>query len=175
MRRLKALLIAGLVAAPIGAVAGPSPDHPSTRPDRTAPDDQAFDWGAPRPRLGIAVLELTPELRTYFGAPDHSGVLVAHVEPGTPAARAGILVGDVVVDVRGHSVDDSNDIRAALAAVGRGQVASIKVVRDRKPLTLQATLTTDAGRGWNEPAWPARRWMRQFMQPPPEYPGETRT
>jgi membrane-associated protease RseP (regulator of RpoE activity) len=158
MRRLKALLIAaGLVTAPAGAVAGPSPD-------RQNPDshEQTFEWSSEKPRLGVMVMELTPELRTHFGAPDHSGVLVAHVEPGTPAAKAGVTVGDVLVDVRGHSIDDAGDVRAALASVGKGQPASLKLVRDKKPLTVQATLASDAATTTAAPNWWGLKWFRDL-------------
>lgn len=139
MRRLRALLVAGLVAAPMSAVAKPPPER---QPDE--PTSETYVWSAGKPRLGITVMGLTPELRTHFGAPDHSGMLVAHVEPGSAAAKAGVLVGDVIVDVRGHSVDDAGDIRAALASVAKGQTASVKLVRDGKPRTIDVTLTSDA-------------------------------
>jgi S1-C subfamily serine protease len=139
MRRLRALLVAGLVAAPMSAAASPPPER---QPDE--PTSETYESPAGKPRLGIAVMGLTPELRIHFGAPDHSGVLVAHVEPGSAAAKAGMLVGDVIVDVRGHSVDDAGDIRAALASVAKGQTASIKLVRDGTARTVEVTLTSDA-------------------------------
>jgi membrane-associated protease RseP (regulator of RpoE activity) len=158
MRRFSALLIAGLVAVPLGAAAGPSPER---RTD--GPVIEKFEWSNAKPRLGVAVLQLTPELRTHFGAPDHSGVLVARVEAGSPAAKAGVQVGDVLVDVRGHSIDDAGDVRSALAAVGKGQTASIKLVRERKQLTLTATITSDAPASWIEPDPSAMQWFRDLM------------
>jgi len=163
MRRLRALLVAGLIAAPISATASPPPERQSdeatsetsepaetsepsqpSEPSEPSEPSQPSHWSAGRHRLGITVMDLTPELRTHFGAPDHSGVLIAHVEPGSAAARAGLLVGDVIVDVRGHSVDDAGDIRAALASVPKGQAAAIKLVRDRTARTIQVRLTSAA-------------------------------
>lgn len=155
MRRLSALLIAGLVAAPLGAAAGPFPEP---RSDELT--IEPFEWS--RPRLGVSVISLTPELRTHLGAPDHSGVLVGRVEAGSPAAKAGIRVGDVLVDVRGHSIDDANDVRSALAAVAKGQTAAIKLVRDRKTMTLQATLIDDTA-STAEPDGSPMRWFRELM------------
>lgn len=164
MRRLDAVLIAaGLAAAPIGAVAGPAQDPSS--PGSPPGEVQTFEWSSARPRLGVMITELTPELRTFFGAPDHSGVLVGHVEPGSSAAQAGVRVGDVLVDVRGHSIDDAGDVRAALAGVSRGQVAAIKLVRDRKPLTVQATLTSDPSPAAQGQRWSFPRWLREWMPP----------
>jgi membrane-associated protease RseP (regulator of RpoE activity) len=173
MRRLTALLIAaGFAAAPIGAVAGPSQEPQDPR----RADVQTFSWSSAKPRLGVMITELTPELRTFFGAPDHSGVLIGHVEPGSPAARAGILVGDVMIDVRGHSIDDAWDVRAALAGVGKGQVAAIKLVRDRKPQTVQATLTSDPAPDGHGARWSFPRWLREWMPPlTPDTADPTRT
>ena len=43
--------------------------------------------------LGVELVDLTPELREHFGAPRDVGVMVGRVEPGSPAARAGLEVG----------------------------------------------------------------------------------
>jgi S1-C subfamily serine protease len=158
MRRLSALLVAGLVAAPLGAAAGPSPDRRSD-----SPVIEKFEWSTAKPRLGVAVVQLTPELRTHFGAPDHSGVMVARVEPGSPAAKAGVQVGDILVDVRGHSIDDASDVRSALAAVGKGQTAAIKLMRERKQVTVTATITSDAPTSWTDPDPSAMQWFRDLM------------
>jgi S1-C subfamily serine protease len=105
------------------------------------------------------VMSLTPELRTHFGAPDDRGVLVAHVEPGTPAAAAGLAVGDVIVNVQGQKIDAASDVLAALASLGKGQHAKIDLVRDGKSRSLEATLTTDASRSgmWLDD------WMKSFL------------
>jgi predicted metalloprotease with PDZ domain len=135
MRRFKFLLLAaGLVAAPIGVSASPDNSRSET-----------VEWATSRGRLGVTVLGLTPELRRYFGVPDHEGLLVAHVEPGTPAFLAGIAVGDVITAVRGHAVADGSDVIAALANTKKGQTATVDVVRDKKPTELRVTLVTDAG------------------------------
>src|SRR5579871_5943521 len=97
MRRISALLcVAGLAAAPASVAAGPSNDPWSTPQTQTI---EKFEWSTAKGRLGVMVMGLTPELRKHFGAPDDRGVLVAHVESGTPAATAGIEVGDVIVEV----------------------------------------------------------------------------
>jgi S1-C subfamily serine protease len=148
MRRLRALLVAGLIAAPLSAAATPpperQPDEATSEASEPSDTSDTSQWSAGKPRLGITVMDLTPELRVHFGAPDHSGVLVAHVEPGSAAAKAKLRVGDVIVDVRGHSVDDAGDIRAALASVAKGKTASIKLVRDGTSRTIEVTLTSDA-------------------------------
>lgn len=120
MRRLMILLIsAGLAVAPRGATAQPA--DPAT-PDRGGETPATLTHGPAR--LGAMVLALTPALREHFGAPADRGVLVAEVAPGSPAARAGVAAGDVLVAVDGRAIRDAHDVRAALAAArGRTSVA----------------------------------------------------
>jgi serine protease Do len=85
---------------------------------------------------------LTPELRTYFGAPSGNGLLVAHVDASGPAARAGVRVGDVITSVNDNPVEDATDITAALAqARDQGnRIVSLRVIRDRSTDDLKAKL-----------------------------------
>lgn len=159
MRRIPALLcVAGLAAAPASAVAGPSNDPSSSPRSQTV---ETFEWSTAKGRLGVMVIGLTPELRKHFGAAEDRGVLVAHVDPGTPAATAGIQVGDVIVEVRGKKIDAAPDVLSALADVGKGEHATIELVRDGTPRTLDATLTDNVGASmmWSPP------WLRDWMKP----------
>jgi membrane-associated protease RseP (regulator of RpoE activity) len=88
------------------------------------------------PRLGVMVTELTEELRTHFGAPKESGVLIGKVEPGGAAAAAGIRVGDVLVDLGGAQVGGAWDVRRALGEKKEGEMVPATVIRERKPITL---------------------------------------
>jgi serine protease Do len=92
-------------------------------------------------RLGVMVMSLTPDLRTYFGAPSGQGVLVAKVEPNSAAAKAGVKVGDVIVEVKGESVDDASDVISALSAAKQGDKAHVEVIRDKKRIGLDATIS----------------------------------
>jgi membrane-associated protease RseP (regulator of RpoE activity) len=96
--------------------------------------------------LGVDLLELTPELRRHFDAGDDAGVLVAHVESGSPAALAGLLVGDVLVAIEGKPVKGWWDLREIVAPRKAGEVVSLEVVRDGAHRQLQATLVEREGR-----------------------------
>ncbi len=161
MRRIPALLFAaGLAAAPASAAAGPSSDPWSTAQPQMV---EKVEWSTSRGRLGVMVMSLTPELRKHFGAPEDRGVLVAHLDPGTPAAAAGIKVGDVIVEVHGRMIDAAPDVLSALADVGKGQHAKIELVRDGRSHTLDAVL---ADNGSASTMWPPRLhdWMKPFDQ-----------
>lgn len=89
------------------------------------------------PRLGILVEPLTSGLRSYFRVPQDRGVLVAEVLPGSPAARAGLQVGDVLTSIDRESVRTGEDVVDALAAQQRSHV-KLDVVRGGQSFQLTA-------------------------------------
>jgi hypothetical protein len=98
--------------------------------------------GAPvrRGYLGIGLVDLTPELRTHFGAPDDAGVMVSSVEDGSPADKAGIKVGDIITSLDGKDVESSWDIRSQVRELKEGEQAALQVWRDGKAQNLSATI-----------------------------------
>ena len=169
MRRFHALLIAaGLAAMPASAAAGSSNDSGSM-----PQIFERYEWSTSRGRLGVMVMSLTPELRTHLGAAEDRGVLVAHVEPGTPAAAAGIAVGDVIVNVRGRTIAGAADVLAALADVVNGQPVAVEIVRDKKPVSLRATIASDTASHVTDPAWWTLPQRLREMMKPLVAPGET--
>jgi membrane-associated protease RseP (regulator of RpoE activity) len=158
MRRIRWLLAAGLVALPALAVASPRP----------ATESYSWSSSSGQGRLGIMVLGLTPELRQYFGAPDDRGVLVARVEPGTAAATAKLQPGDVIVEVKGKTVDSAMDIVSTLEPLNKGDAVAIELIRDHHPLVIQATMKERplAGPANMPPA--IRKMMRDMMRDFPD-------
>ena len=64
--------------------------------------------GEQRGRLGLAVANLTPDLRQQFNVPEHvKGAAVENVRPGSPADDAGLAPGDVILEVNRHPVEDA--------------------------------------------------------------------
>jgi serine protease Do len=142
MRRFQTLLLVAGLAAPVSAFAGPS--------DTRAEDHtiEVHEWSIGKGRLGIVLMGLTPELRTHFAAPRTAGVLVARVDADSPAAKAGVRVGDVLTKTNNQSLDDVGDVRAAIATAKKGDMVELTVIRDRKPLSLEVVLADDAPRDW---------------------------
>jgi len=101
-------------------------------------DDRGMPSRTPRGRLGVQLDLLTPQLAEYFGAKD-GGVLVSGVTPGSPAEKAGLKAGDVIVSVNGQPVQDVGDLRSELRDM-RSADLSIGIVRDRKEATLRGTI-----------------------------------
>jgi serine protease Do len=117
-------------------------------------------------RLGLMLMGLTPELRQHFGATSSSGILVARVEPDSPAAKAGVRVGDVLTTANAQAVDDAMDVRAAIAGTKKGATVELGIIRDRKPVTLKAVLGEEARSPSPtiESFW-SKEWFRNFMKP----------
>lgn len=93
-----------------------------------------------RPRLGIAVApaHVARRLRRATGLPDRDGVLVREVEPGSPADRAGIAQGDLVVSVAGTPTPDVDDLHAALAAATFPFEVALVRGADERTVTVEA-------------------------------------
>jgi serine protease Do len=94
--------------------------------------------GSERPRLGVTVQPLTPQLAGYFGAKE--GMLVASVTDDSPASRAGLKAGDVIVSVNGQNVSSRADITRAVSGAGANVDITIAIVRDKKESSVKARL-----------------------------------
>jgi serine protease Do len=101
--------------------------------------DVDFDpAGTARGRLGVTVQELTPDLAAYFGAKD--GLLVASVNADSPAAKAGVKVGDVITSANGRTVGSRTDLLRELRAVRSSGDLTLGIVRDRKESSVTAKI-----------------------------------
>ena len=107
---------------------------------RQIPRDFDFDFPqvTPRGRLGVSLTPLSAQLASYFGAKE--GVLVSSVEPNSPAAQAGLLAGDVMTSINGRAVNDPGDVVRELRDVAPGSAVELRIVRDKKEMTLKATV-----------------------------------
>jgi serine protease Do len=80
--------------------------------------------------LGVSVQEVTPELAKSFGLKENKGALVAEVFKGTPAEKAGIEQGDIILGFNGKNVSDSKELPRMLASTPIGEKAMIKLLRN---------------------------------------------
>jgi hypothetical protein len=135
---------------PVDAIAFAPPAPP------IAPPGMSFSVSFGKGRLGAHVSSMTPELRRFFGAPEDSGLLVQGVETDTPAGKAGVSVGDVIVTIDGDAIDDVGDVAEALADRKGGDVVDVIVIRGKKRRELRAELRDDAG--FSSGAFPGGRF-----------------
>ena len=90
-------------------------------------------------RLGIGIQPVGDQLGEYFGLGDRSGVLVTSVNEDSPARKAGLKAGDVIVSVNGEAIDGTGDLARAIRQADAGAVR-IGILRDRQERTLTAEL-----------------------------------
>jgi serine protease Do len=90
--------------------------------------------------LGVRIQELTPELAQGFGLSKAQGGMVADLTAGGPAARAGFLLGDVILSVNGQVVPKKHDLLLALAAMPIGQKAEMRVWRQGAEVVLRPVI-----------------------------------
>ena len=93
-----------------------------------------------RGRLGIMIQELNAELAKSFGLDRPQGALVSGVESGSPAEKAGVQTGDVVLSFDGKAVGSSRDLPAMVGQTAPGTKSQIEVWRDGKRVKLAITV-----------------------------------
>ena len=98
---------------------------------------QLIDQGeVVRGYLGIMIQPLTPDLAKSFDLKNEQGILIAQVTKNSPAAKAGLKAGDVIVSYQGRSVRDVGDFRNQVALAQPGSQIKFEVFRDGKPRTI---------------------------------------
>src|SRR5688500_2946413 len=83
-----------------------------------------------RGRLGVRIQPMTKELAQSFQLKEPDGALIATVEPGSPADKAGLKPGDVVLAFNGQEIDDPNKLPRLVAATKPGQSAMLRIWRN---------------------------------------------
>ena len=164
--RLSALALAAAMALPAFAAATPQEPPQPVRATALAfavsggesPAPQILIRGPMRPRvvvgrsghgyLGVQLMDITEELREFYGAPRDAGTLVARIGEDSPAAAAGFEVGDVITAVAGEPAENSWDVVRSVAQFDAEEQVSVEVVRDGAPVTLTATLAEREGAVW---------------------------
>ncbi|MCP3104489.1 Do family serine endopeptidase [Myxococcus sp. K15C18031901] len=101
--------------------------------------------------LGLAAQDLTPELARALKSNAAKGAVVAGVNPGSPAARAGFKEEDIITSVAGRAVESAGALTRSVALLKPDSKVKVDVVRGGKPQTLEVTLgTRPAQRGEEE-------------------------
>ncbi|HET9732019.1 MAG TPA: trypsin-like peptidase domain-containing protein [Acidimicrobiales bacterium] len=92
--------------------------------------------------IGVAVVDMTNSLRQQYGFTPQQGAVVAQVTAGSPAASAGIQVGDVITKFDGTTITGSGDLTAAVSRAQAGHDATIVLYRGSQQMTVHLTLGT---------------------------------
>jgi serine protease Do len=90
--------------------------------------------------LGVHIQDVTPSLAHQFGLNQGGGVLIGDVSPDTPAAKAGLKKGDVVLELNGQPIEAANQLQVQISQMAPGSSARMKIWRDGKSQDVTVNL-----------------------------------
>ena len=103
--------------------------------------DQVIAHGkVTRGYMGVGPEDISPAMAKAFHLTDMRGVLIGNVEPGSPAAQAGIQRGDIVYEINGERVEDSNQLRLRISSTAPGTTVRLKILHDGAERTVSIKL-----------------------------------
>jgi serine protease Do len=91
-------------------------------------------------RMGVGINDVTPENAAFFHLDNATGALISQVEASSPAAKAGVKVGDIITELNGKKMDNSGQLQAAISTHRPGEKVTLGIFRDGKTLGLPLTL-----------------------------------
>jgi serine protease Do len=90
--------------------------------------------------LGIGIEQMTPALAKQFGLANSEGTLVTEVTDGSPAAKAGLQRGDVILAINGEAISDYSQFRLHIADAAPNSTVHLKIMRNSKVMEVPVTL-----------------------------------
>ena len=90
--------------------------------------------------IGVAVQDLTPELLESFKLGNIQGVLIAEVVRGSPADKAGVKAGDILLSIADKKLTDSNIMLETISALPPNKVTPLKLLRNQNEIIVQVTV-----------------------------------
>jgi len=93
-------------------------------------------------RMGVGISDITPENAKFFDMKKADGALVTQVNPGSPAASAGLKTGDVITAVNGKPVDDASELQMVIGLMSPGDKVNLTVFSNGKSEDKTVTLAS---------------------------------
>ncbi|MDH4232424.1 MAG: DegQ family serine endoprotease [Nitrospirota bacterium] len=90
--------------------------------------------------LGVSIQPITPELAKQFSLKEDIGALVGDVVENSPAEKAGMKRGDVIIEYDGRKIEEPNALRNMVANTSPGGEHEVKIIRNNQPLSLKVTV-----------------------------------
>lgn len=98
-----------------------------------------------RGHLGVYIQDLTDDLARSFNLDKAEGILISQVMTDSPAAKAGLQQGDIILKADGRAVDKVNEFRNGIAMKTPGSVINLDILRDGKPRQVKVTIGKQEG------------------------------
>ena len=107
--------------------------------------EQLIKYGSvKRGQLGVSMYTVTPDIAHSLGLANAVGALVSQVVEGSPADKAGIRTGDVIISVNGQPVKSNSELRNTIGLLRVGDKVDIGLMRDGKPVRVTAVIADTA-------------------------------
>ncbi len=90
--------------------------------------------------MGLGITDVTPENAKFFDSKDNRGAIVTQVEPNSPAAKAGLKVGDLITSLEGREISDASQLQVTVGQTRPGTTIKLQVMRDGKGMDVPVTL-----------------------------------
>ena len=90
--------------------------------------------------MGLGITDVTPENAKFFDSKDNRGAIVTQVEANSPAAKAGLKVGDLITSINGHEVSDASQLQVMVGQTHPGTTIKLAVNREGKNMEVPVTL-----------------------------------
>jgi serine protease Do len=102
---------------------------------------QLLEFGnVKRGSLGVGVQDITPDLATSFDLSTSKGAVITLILPNSPAAKAGLEVGDIITHINNEEVKNANDVVNDISFLRVGSNATIHLLRDKKEMSVTSTI-----------------------------------
>jgi serine protease Do len=109
--------------------------------------------------IGVGVQELNPDLSEFFGIDEGTGILVASIEKDSPADKAGLKVGDVIIAADGKRMERSQDLVGLIQDKDKGDKITIEFLRNKKKRTVDVEVDEEESEG----TFPVLGNARQYL------------
>jgi len=89
---------------------------------------------------GMRIQTIDEQIAKYYSLDETRGVIITQILPDSPAKRAGLKVGDIIVQVENYRINDDQTIIGVFQEFRKGQTVTLNILRDNKPMTVQMKL-----------------------------------
>ncbi len=113
------------------------PNDPKTQPQLKIRRPQDFFSRESRKYIGLSVQPLTDDLAVFFGVKEGTGLLVVQFDKDSPAQKAGLKIGDVIIKADGRSVEIANEISLLIQRKNKGDKIRFDIIRDKKAMVVE--------------------------------------
>lgn len=123
------------------------PDQPVLPeiPEFPKPEKFTFEFGVENYRyIGVYLEQLNPELSKFFGVPEGQGLLVARVNPGSPAEKAGLKVGDVIISADGKRTERLEKLTDIIQGKKKGEKIVLEIIREKKKMKVEVEVAEES-------------------------------